>query len=83
MTAKPKHPPGPPMALGNMCELGVYHLIAFCRNNACRHQALIDVSKYPDETEVHRSAAGEMRQVRRPRCGRAPCLPIQLECGGP
>ena len=48
----PKHPPGPPMTLGNMRELGVQHLIAFCLNDACRHQALIDVSSYPAETEV-------------------------------
>jgi hypothetical protein len=26
---KPKHPPGPPMTLGNMRELGVHHLIAY------------------------------------------------------
>ena len=44
--------PGPPMTLGNMRELGVQHLIAFCLNDACRHQALIDVSSYPAETEV-------------------------------
>jgi hypothetical protein len=35
---------GPPMTLGNMHEQGVHHLIAFCRNDACRHQAVIDVS---------------------------------------
>jgi hypothetical protein len=40
-------PPGPPMTLGNMRELGVRHLIAICR-----HQALVDVSKYPDDVEV-------------------------------
>ncbi len=61
-----KHPPGPPMTLGNMRELGVQHLIAFCLNDACRHQALIDVSslsgpspRWPPETikpaTVHRS----------------------------
>jgi hypothetical protein len=27
------------MTLGNMRELGVQHLIAFCLNDACRHQA--------------------------------------------
>jgi hypothetical protein len=32
MTAKPKHPPGLPMTLGNMRELGVHHLIGFCLN---------------------------------------------------
>jgi hypothetical protein len=60
------------MTLGNMRELGVHHLIAFCHNDACRHQALIDVSKYSDETEVpsfrRRVKCGKMRG---PRCGRA------------
>ena len=40
----PKHLPGPPMDLANMRAQGVHHLIAFCLNDACRHQALIDVS---------------------------------------
>jgi hypothetical protein len=40
------------MTLSNMRELGAQHLIAFCLNDACRHQALIDVSNYPVETEV-------------------------------
>jgi hypothetical protein len=40
------------MTLGNMRELGVQRLIACCLNDACRHQALIDVSNYPAETEV-------------------------------
>jgi hypothetical protein len=35
------------MTLGNLRELGVQNLIAFCLNDACRHQALIDVSSYP------------------------------------
>jgi hypothetical protein len=29
-----------------MREQGVHHLIAYCLNDACRHQAVIDVSKY-------------------------------------
>jgi hypothetical protein len=28
----PKHPPGPPMTLGNMREQGVQHLIGYCLN---------------------------------------------------
>jgi hypothetical protein len=44
---KSKNPPGPPMTLGNMRELGVQRLIASCLNDACRHTALIDVSNYP------------------------------------
>ena len=46
------HPPGPPMTLGNMRERGVQRLIASCLNDACRAQALIDVSSYPADTEV-------------------------------
>jgi hypothetical protein len=30
----------------------VQRLIASCLNDACRHQGLIDVSKYPDDVEV-------------------------------
>jgi hypothetical protein len=46
------HPPGEPMTLGNMRHLGVHHLVATCLNDACRHRDLIDVSSYPDDTEV-------------------------------
>ena len=38
------HPPGPPMALGNMREQGVQHLIAFCLNDDRRDQVIINVS---------------------------------------
>ena len=48
----PKHPPGPPMDLANMRRQGVRNLVAHCLNDACRHQALIDVSKYADDVEV-------------------------------
>jgi hypothetical protein len=40
------------MTLGNMRQTGVHHLIAYCLNGACRHQALIDVSGYPDNVEI-------------------------------
>jgi hypothetical protein len=40
------------MTLGNMRELVVHRLIAFRVNDACRHQALIDVSSYPPDTPV-------------------------------
>jgi hypothetical protein len=63
---KPKQPPGPPMTLGNMRELGVQRLIASCFNDACRHTALIDVSSYPGDTPVPSFAA-------RAKCGK---------CGG-
>ena len=43
----------PPITFGNMREQGVQHLLASCLNDACRHQALIDVSSYPPATEVH------------------------------
>ena len=39
------------MTLGNMRELGAQRLVASCLNDACRHIALIDVSKSAD-TEV-------------------------------
>jgi len=40
------------MALGNMHKQGVRHLIAYCLNDSCRHQALIDVSKSPGDSPV-------------------------------
>jgi hypothetical protein len=40
------------MTLGNMYEQGIRHLIAYCHNDACRHQAIIDVSGYPPDTPV-------------------------------
>jgi hypothetical protein len=49
---KQKQPHGPPMTLGNMRRLGVQRLVAHCLNDTCRHQGLIDVSKFPDDTEV-------------------------------
>jgi transposase len=61
-------PPGPPMTLGNMRRQGVQHLIAYCLNDACRHQAIIDVSKYPQSAVV--CGPHQMRQVRSARVGR-------------
>jgi hypothetical protein len=49
---KAKQPPGPLMDLANMRRQGVTHLIGFCRNDACRHQAILDVSSYPGDTEA-------------------------------
>jgi hypothetical protein len=40
------------MDLANMRRQGVHHLIAYCLNDACRHQAIIDVSSYPGDTPV-------------------------------
>jgi hypothetical protein len=40
------------MTLGNIRELGVQRLLASCLNDACRHQGLVDVSGYPEDTEV-------------------------------
>jgi hypothetical protein len=49
---KQRHEPGPPMDLANMRRQGVRNLIAHCLNDACRHQAVIDVSSYPGDTPV-------------------------------
>ena len=35
-----------------MRRQGVHHLIAYCLNDACRHQAIIDVSSCPGDTLV-------------------------------
>jgi hypothetical protein len=39
--AQQRHPPGPPMTLGNMRALGVQTLIASRLDDACRHTALL------------------------------------------
>ena len=62
----PKHPPGPPMDLANMRRQGVHHLIAYYHNDACRDQAIIDVSKYPDDVEV----PSFQRRIKCGKCGR-------------
>jgi len=41
-----------PNTLGNMRQLGVHRLIAYCLTPSCRHSALVDVSKYANEVEV-------------------------------
>jgi hypothetical protein len=41
-----------PMDLADMRKQGVRRLIAFCLNDACRHQALIEVWSYPASTEI-------------------------------
>jgi hypothetical protein len=50
--ATQKHPPGPPMTLGNMRELGVRGLAVYCLNHACRHQTIISADDYADEIEI-------------------------------
>jgi hypothetical protein len=40
------------MDLANMRRQGVRSLIAYCLNEACRHQAVIEVSSYPGDTPV-------------------------------
>jgi transposase len=47
-----RHEPGPPMDLDNMRKQGVTRLIAYCLNDACRRQALIEVWSYPANTEI-------------------------------
>jgi hypothetical protein len=50
LMAKRTFAPGPPMDLANMRRQGVHRLIAYCLNDSCRHQGLIDVSSYPRDT---------------------------------
>ena len=52
VTPNQRQPHRAPMTLGNMRQLGVQRFIASCLNDACRHVALIDVWRYPAETEV-------------------------------
>ena len=52
MVGKKHHNPGPPMDLANMRRNGVRTLMAYCLNDSCRRQAVIDVSSYPGGTPV-------------------------------
>jgi hypothetical protein len=49
---KPKHPAGSPMTLGNLRELGVHHLIAYCLDDACLHSERIDAWRYSGDVQV-------------------------------
>jgi hypothetical protein len=64
--AKQKQPHGPPMTLANMRELGVQRLLVSCLNHVCRHDALLDVSSYPGDTEV----PSFQRRMKCSKCGR-------------
>jgi hypothetical protein len=69
------------MTLGNMRDLGVRNLVASCLNDACRHVALIDVSRYPAETEAIRVS----NEAREPLHGAAhlyPKMDLQTIAGG-
>jgi len=55
------------MTLGNMRHLGVQRLVATWLNDACRHQGVIDVSKYPDDIGVSWSGVCSGRAGRRKR----------------
>jgi hypothetical protein len=54
------------MTLGHVRKQGVQQLIAFCLNDTCRHQALIDVSSYADDVEV----PSVQRRIKCGECGR-------------
>jgi hypothetical protein len=57
MASNPKHPPGPPMTLGNLRQLGVRGLVVACLNAQCHHEATIGADDYADEIEVASFAA--------------------------
>ena len=50
--ARQKRPADEPMTLGDMGHVGVQRLVAHCLNPSCRHEGLIDVSKFADDVEV-------------------------------
>jgi hypothetical protein len=47
-----RHEPGPPMDLANTRRQGGRNLMAYCLNDSCRHQGIIDVSEYSGDTPV-------------------------------
>jgi hypothetical protein len=38
------------MTLGNMRQLGIHSLFAYCLNPICRHEGLINVAQHSDGT---------------------------------
>src|SRR6516165_4478267 len=70
-----KHPPGPPITVGNLRQLGVRGLLVSCRNPQCRHEATMSVDDYADEIEVPSFAP---RMVCSKCGGRSRC-PAELE----
>jgi hypothetical protein len=62
----PNHPHGPPMTLGNMRELGVQNLIAFCLNDACRHSG---TDRRVELSGRDRGAVGFKSRVKCGKCG--------------
>jgi hypothetical protein len=60
-----KHPPGPPMTLGNMRELGVHHLIAFCSTTPAATKQTSTCRNIQQTPRSVVSIKGQMRQVRR------------------
>jgi hypothetical protein len=73
------------MTLANMREQGVLHLVAFWDNDACRRQAVIDVSSYPRDTpvpwfrlRVKCGRSGGKRVHVRPNWKERPMMPTKL-----
>jgi hypothetical protein len=50
--ATKRNPPGDPMTLGNMRELGVRGLAVYCLNPNCLHQTVISADDYADDVAV-------------------------------
>ena len=79
------HPPGHPITLGNMRDLGVGRLIASCLNDTCGHTTLIEVWSYPAATDYFKrrvvcamcGARGNGIDVR-PNWKEQPPLPTKL-----
>ena len=65
---KDKEPPGPPIDLANMRRQGVRTLIAYCLNDACRHQALVEVWSYPANTEIAYFERRSRKKNSGPKC---------------
>jgi hypothetical protein len=63
--ARQKRPADEPMTLGIMRRVGVQRLVAHCLNPSCRHEGLIDVSKFADDVEV----SSFVRKVLCAKCG--------------
>jgi hypothetical protein len=86
MTPKHNHPPGLPVTLGNLRQLGVRGLLVKCLDPKCRYEAIFGVDDYPDEIEVPSfaprmtcSKCGGKRVEVRPNWKEMPVMPPKVQ----
>jgi hypothetical protein len=70
------------MDLANMRRQGAHRLIAYCLNDSCWHQGIIDVSTYPGDTPVPWFRSKVKCEVRRARPPHRRAAELERAAGG-